>query len=277
MNTTRPIHAIIVGFLAMLMTGAPAAAQSVWLGPGRQAEVALEVLRPDFDSGDVTFLSSAVFLSGRYPLSDAVDVVVEIPISHFGVDGPVRTGSETALGNPYVGVELGPHEGSTFGELGVRLPVAAEDNGGLATGFLSDRDRWGAFFDDVLTVQGAVNYLRREPSGFRVRLHGGPSIWVYTEDDGGDSMELLADYGAHAWYAASEQVDLSAGLTGRLIVSEGDIDFVDRMLNQVGLAVIGRFGYVHPGGHFRVPFSLSEGRDETSYVLGLSLAVPLAP
>lgn len=277
MNATRPTNATILGILIALMIGTPAAAQSVWLGPDREAEVALEVLRPDFDGGDVTFFSSAVFLSGRYPLSDAVDVVAEIPITHFGVDGPSGADSETALGNPYLGVELGPHEGSTFGELGVRLPVAAEDNRGLSTGFLSDRDRWGAFLGDVLTIRGAVNYLHREPSGFRVRLHGGPSIWVYTGDDGGDSMELLADYGAHAWYAASAQVHLSAGVTGRIIVSEGDIDFVDRMINQFGLAVIGRFERVHPGLHVRIPFDFDGEPDETSYILGLSLAVPLAP
>jgi len=276
MNTTQPIHTIILGLLIALMIGTPAAAQSVWLGPGREAEVALEVLRPDFDGGNVTLLSSSVFLSGRYPLAEAIDVVAELPISHFGTDGPVGTDSETALGNPYIGVELGSHEGSTFGELGMRLPVVSGDNDGLVTGFFSDRDRWGAFFEDALTIRGALNYLHRASSGFRVRLHGGPSIWVYTNDDGGDNMELLANYGAHAWYAASEQVYLSAGLTGRIIVSEGDIDFADRMINQFGLAVIGRFERVHPGLHVRVPFDFDGESNETSYILGLSLAVPLA-
>jgi hypothetical protein len=142
---------------------------------------------------------------------------------------------------------------------------------------MSDHNRWEAFFEDILTIRGTGHYTYHGASGFRTHLYGGSSVWVYTGDFGEDSVELLADYGAHAWYQAGQQVQVGAGLTGRIIVSEGDIDIVDRMLNQVGLAVIGRFGYVHPGGHFRVPFSLSEGRDETSYVLGLSLAVPLAP
>jgi hypothetical protein len=72
-------------------------------------------------------------------------------------------------------------------------------------------------------------------------------------------------------------VEVGVGLTGRIIVSEGDLSLGERMLNQVGLAVIGHLGYVRPGVHFRVPFSLSEDRDETNYVLGLSLAVPLVP
>jgi hypothetical protein len=284
MNATRPTNATILGLLIALMIGTPAVAQSVWLGPGREAEVALEVLRPDFDGGDVTFFSSAVFLSGRYPLSDAVDVVAEIPVSHLGRDSSypscdlcvVDSWSETALGNPYVGIAFGAR-GASYGELGVRLPIAHDDRRGLGTGFMSDHNRWEAFFEDILTIRGAGNYLYRNSSGFRARLYGGSSVWVYTEDFGEDSVELLADYGAHAWYQAHERVEVGVGLTGRIIVSESDFSLSERMLNQVGLVVIGRFGYVHPGVHFRVPFSLSEDRDEASYVLGLSLAVPLAP
>jgi len=284
MNTTQPINAIIFGLLITLMVGTPATAQSVWLGPGRQAEVALEVLRPDFEGGDVTFLSSAVFLSGRYPLSSAVDIVAEVPVSHLGRDSSypscdrcvVNSWSETALGNPYVGIAFGAR-GASYGELGVRLPIAHDDRNGLGTGFMSDHNRWEAFFEDVLAIRGTGNYRYRSASGFEARLYGGSSVWVYTGGFGGDNVDLLADYGAHAWYAASEQVHLSAGVTGRLFVSESDIKFVDRMINQLGLAVIGRFERVHPGFHVRFPFDFGGAFDETSYVLGLSLAIPLAP
>lgn len=264
--------ALALYFLVALAFGAtPAWAQSAWLGTDRQADVALEVLRPDFGGEGVSFFSSAVFLSGRYPLSEAVDFTIDLPFSHFGVDGG---DSETAIGNPYLGIAFGPRERSVYGEFGLRPPLASGD--GLATGFISDHDRWEAFFEDVLAINGAVNYVYREPSGFRVRLRGGPSVWVNTGDFG-DDVELLADYGAHAWYVAAEQVGVGVGLTGRVIVTEGGLSLSERMLNQVGLTVIGHFGRVQPGLHARLPFDFDEDTEETNYVLSLSLAVPLNP
>jgi hypothetical protein len=246
--------------------------------------VALEALRPDFGffrNDDVTLLSSAVFLSGRYPITDAVDLVAEIPVSRFGVNraSPDRrdgSPSATALGNPYIGIAFGRRSASTYGEVGVRLPVANADDG-LVTGFLSDHDRLEAFLEDILTIRGAANYVYRAPSGLRARFHGGPSIWVYTGDFEDDTVEALLDYGAHAWYRPGERVRISTGLTGRLVISERDLSLSERMANQWGVAIVGRFGPIDPGLHLRVPFSFSEGRDDPSYVLGLSLAVPLAP
>jgi hypothetical protein len=94
---------------------------------------------------------------------------------------------------------------------------------------------------------------------------------------GADRVNLFADYGVHAWYLADERVDLGVGLTGRLYISGDDLSVAERMLNQVGMAVIGRFERVQPGVHLRVPFDFVEHREEVDYVLGLSLAVPLSP
>jgi hypothetical protein len=287
MMSISSINHFAVSVLVVLASGpVSATGQSVWLAPDRQAAVALEVLRPDFGffrNDDVTLLTSAVFLSGRYPIGNAVDVVAEIPISHYGEDYTAfdrrhdDSRSETALGNPYIGIMFGERGASSYGEVGVRLPIANENVDGLATGSRSDYDRLGAFIEDVLTIRGAGNYVYRDLSGFRARLHGGPSIWVYTGDSEGDTVEALLDYGAHAWYQAGEWVRISTGLTGRIIVSEGEFSLSERMLNQLGVAVFGRVGPVEPGLHLRIPFSFTEGRDEPSYVLGLSLAIPMAP
>ena len=69
-------------------------------------------------------------------------------------------------------------------------------------------------------------------------LHGGPSFWIDPESIG-NSVELLADYGAQIWYAAGEQIR----------------------------AVIGRFGQVQPRGHARLRFDFDEGTEEVYYVL----------
>ena len=253
-----------------------AASQPTQVLPGREAGLALEVLRPRFESDDIALGSVAVFLSGRYPISRQADLVAELPVSRFEADFGGEDESEAALGNPYIGLEVGPREAATYVEAGVRLPLVSNENSGIITGLLSDIDRLEAFLPDAVAASGAVNYAYEpDGSGLRVRLRAGPDVWIFTEDefDENDALELFLRYGAHAWYDAG-RVRLGGALSGRLIATEDDLSLADRTLHQAILSVTADVGGIRPGFHLRIPFDY--GEDEgPDYVLGLSLAEPL--
>lgn len=250
-----------------------ASAQSLWLDQSRAPGVSIEALKPSFDNGDdITFFSAAYFASARVPLTQRLNLTAELPISHFGIDSDVLDNSDTEVGNPYLGLEIGTRESNLFGEVGVRVPLDGNDNT-LLSGFASDLDRWEAFFGDVLSFTGQGNYWYRIPeSSFSVRLRGGSNLWVYTNDDRADDVDLFANYGAQLWYHAP-RVRVGAGATGRALLTE-DGSFEERTTHQLGLSAIGEFQRVQPGVHFRLPVDDTYD-DVVDYVVGLSLTVPI--
>ena len=174
----------------------PAMAQPAQVLPGREAGLALEVLQPRFQSDGAPLNSIAAFISGRYPLPAQVDFVIELPFSRSESGFGDGSESEVALGNPYMGLEVGAREAATYAELGARLPSLAQDeNSGIVTGILSDIDRPEAFLPNAVAVSGGVNYLYEpEAIGFGVRLRAGPDVWVPIEDefDDSDALERVA-------------------------------------------------------------------------------------
>lgn len=257
----------------------PSMAQSIWLGEYRQRSLSVEALKPDLNGTDETFFSSALFLSGRTPLSPKFHLTADLPVSHFGFDSDIggTDDSETGIGNPYVGLEYGEIGAPLYGEFGVRIPLASDDNAGLVSGMSSDLDRWEAFFGDVLSFNGAANYIYQLPnSGLSVRLRGGPNLWIRTNDnetlEGLDDTELFANYSAQAWYDAG-RLNLGTGVTGRAIITD-DGDFGERTAHLLGFSVIGDFHKVRPGLHFRLPID-DDLNDVMDYAVGLSVTVPV--
>ena len=92
-------------------------AQTVWYGRERVNSVSLEINKPvnpdmvvlgDVIPGLDTW-SGSVFLSGRYSLKKNKNItfVADFPIAHGYIDDSLLTnGSETTIGNPYLGAEF---------------------------------------------------------------------------------------------------------------------------------------------------------------------------
>lgn len=262
-------------------------AQSLWLEPGRSTSVWLEVLRPETDEGfaslvelEPTFASSAAFLGGRLPLTSAIGLVAEVPMAYADVeDGELPDEiSSTTLGNPYLGVELGAADAPLWFEVGVRAPLVSDESLGTPLGLVTDFvNRGEAFLNDVVPVNAYANYLWRNGDGVAVRLRGGPSVWIPTEDfvdvEEGDFLsdpELLASYGAQLWYERP-RYNLGAGLTGRAaLTDEGGFD--ERTAHQAAASANVVFGRFVPGVQFRVPLDDDAFVD---FMTGLQLAVRL--
>lgn len=256
-----------VGFLP-----ASAIAQSLWTDQRADKSLTLELLKPDFDGPDnTTFATSVAVMSLRLTVGPRVHFVGEVPFAHFGADVGFGGQSENGLGNPYLGLEVRSSDSRVFGEFGLRLPIAPR-NEATFVGFLTELDRWEGFLRDRLPVSAVFNYRYRAPAGFVTRLRLGPSVWIDAGDDA-DESELLVVYSGQAGYEG-RTVSLLAGLSGRMIVTESDINVGERTLHQLGLALTLGGGRVRPGAQLRIPLD-QDLTDVLDAVFGLSLTVTL--
>ncbi len=242
------------------------------------------MLKPSFDSGfsdedGPSFLSVAVFTSGRVALSEGVRLAFDLPFAHYGVDEEDgRFGDtsypKTAVGNPYLGAELVASPRLDFA-LGVRLPLAPRENFGVITGQASDLGRFTAFDVDRTTLRALADYHKPVSETLRLRLRGGLLYSVYTGEGFGDftpDNETYATYGAQGWYE-DDALLFGAGLKGIGLLSADGGSIADRTFHTLGLALIGKFDGVQPG--FVLEASMDERyNDLVSVVYGLTLTMP---
>lgn len=266
---------------AVTCVPASAAAQSIWMDRDRTRALWLEVLKPDFDrdvkdSTGVTFSSFAVLVSLRWRVSERVVLVGELPYARAGtdrirIDG--RTFNQDAIGNPYLGVEIGAPRSSVFAELGLRPPITPSgDNFAGFVGAFADFDRLEAFQSDRAFLSAVVNYRPNNASGIHPRLRAGP-VFQMTTRGRGEFLEVWLVYSAQGWYDAG-LVGLGAGLTGRALLTAEAFTFRRNTQHQVGVAARVTRGHLRPGLHARVP--LDENlRDFLDFVVGLNLAMGL--
>lgn len=246
----------------------PLGAQSPWTDRRADRILTFDVLKPEFDGpDDASFTTSVVMASVRVPVAARVFFVGELPFSHYGDD----FNSDDAVGSPYAGVEVRSANGRTFGEFGVRLPTAS-DNSAALVGFFTDIDQWEAFVADVLPVSAAVNYRFKAPTGVVTRFRVGPTLWLDVGDNVTES-ELVLSYGYQLGYEGSA-VSLMGGLSGRLVVTESDLDFGERTVQNLGVALTVGAGRVRPNVQLRIPLD-EEVNDVLNAAVGLGLTVAM--
>ena len=271
-----PAVAALAALAAASAWPAAAAAQSPWVERPAEPAITLEAIKARPDGGGLTFPSSAWFLSGSVPVAEAATFVVELPLAYGALDGGRFGGGESdfSIGDPYLGAILGAPGSDLTGELGVRVPLASEDNLGSAVGILSDPvDRMEAFLPKVVSFSGTLNYGHTTPEGFAVGLRLGPRVWLRTESDFQDTAELFAVYGLQAGYRG-ERGRLMVGLDGRAIITESDLSLGERTLHELAVGGALRLGRVEPGLVVRLPLDqdLSELID---YGVELQMTMPL--
>ena len=260
-------------------TASPTFAQPVWVATERTGGFHAEYLRPDIEGSSAA--SGAVYLGVRAPVGSHVALVGELPLAHGDFDlGNVDLKANTTLGNPYVGVELGPRHSSVHFEIGARLPVLKEVDAASSVGFLADPvDRPEAFLEDLLAVSAVAHYRRFGPGGFGWMLHGGATAWLTAEESDRDAPvgtappddEIVAHYGARFGWRGRTGGFL-AGVTGRANVSDPNGSFGDRARTQIAGAGYLRLGPVRPGLEFRLPLD-DDLREIVDGTIGVSLVI----
>lgn len=173
---------VLFGYVLIVLlfaTRAPLGAQSIWLDYGPRKSLNVEILKPVFDDGEETFLTSSPFLTLKYAPNQNFALTGELPFSHYGWDSQWSEGTESTLGNPYFGLEYRFPKSPFLFEIGVRAPVApddSEDNGAAAwAGFITEWvERTEAFASDIVPASAYANVILEFRSGFALRLRGGP-------------------------------------------------------------------------------------------------------
>lgn len=251
------------------------AAQSLWLQPDHEATVSVEAIKPFFKDDfvrDPLFFSSALNLNVRFPLTDNMLIVADVPLSYFDVsDSDID--NTVSLGNPYLGIEARTSSELFFGELGVRFPVVGDDDTGIVSGLAGDYARIDAYAIDQWCIAGFANlqYRPEESSGLVLRARFGPVFSIYSGDsEFADNGETFLSYGGQIWYTY-ERVSGAIGLFARTWVSESDVD--NRTLEHMGITLTADAGPVRPGVQVHVPLD-DQLREITGVAVGLHLTVP---
>ncbi len=271
-------YSLLVG-LAVCLSGAllfvsPLQAQSIWVKYDNRSTFAVEVLKGNYAT-DMTFATSAVFATLALPFSERVTFWGELPLAHAGLEETDQ--SETALGNPYLGLQVRFPNESWFVDVGLRFPAAPDvDQASFlaaSTGIFTDPvDRQEAFLPDVLPVTAALNFTPRNASGLTLRLRSGSFIWIPTSGQDEDDTEWGVLVSGQLWYEGS-QVRVGGGLSSRIMVSQKG-NFGERSVHQFGLNADLLLHRFRPGVYFRLPLD-DDWNDQVDFVFGLKFDVPL--
>lgn len=173
----RVAFILSAGCSLLLVEVATADAQTIWHDHTRPQSLWLEFNHVEFEGEGSGFLTSSNVIGGRYYLDAVTALTAELPFAYADLDAPFD--SEFGVGSPYLGIEYGPKE-SFLLEAGFRLPFSATNNGAAAGSFAEFADRSTAYLDDFVSAHLILNHLSTYEGGFRMRLRGGPVVWIPT-------------------------------------------------------------------------------------------------
>jgi hypothetical protein len=223
---------------------------------------------PGFDTW-----SGSVFLSGRYSLKKNKNItfVADFPIAHGNIDDSTLTnGSETTIGNPYLGAEFDLPQLPVYFQLGFRIPLVGKDNNvAKLAGIYSDFDRSEAFFHDVFPIYGTVNYRTVSDNKILFAARGGINIWFNNHDTLNFDTDpaVVVDYDVQTGFI-DKNINLILSAVGRYNVSSGPRFPKKRNVLMYGLSIIVPYKNIRPAISFRVPGN-DTAQSILNYVIGL--------
>jgi DNA-binding beta-propeller fold protein YncE len=180
--------------------------------PRTVKEISLEVWRVFLDVDGDRPTTGLLTPATEWSLSNRISALGRLPFARLDLGSQQ---SETALGNPYVGIRFGPSN-RNYTDIGIWLPLASEDNSSaLFTGFISDVDRWEAYLPSTLSLQMESLGEIAPHSNLALGLRLGYTLNLNTELGGSTGW---LPYGGWMKFL-SRNVRVQGGLTGRLHLS----------------------------------------------------------
>jgi hypothetical protein len=264
----RSITRLFPFFLAC--APALANAQGIGTSPTRGA-LKFEVSRPNIDDDGMSITSAAYYLGAHIPISSGNTFVLELPFARYARETDFVSVSSSTVGNPYIG--LGATRGRAHVDVGVRIPLAKDDESAAFLGAIADQNRLEAFLPDYGSLRTAITWAAFGAQQTLVQFTVGPTILVpFDSEDEAAETELFFDY---ATRAAGDRgaVQLMAAIEGRAVVTE-EGDAGERTEHQAVVAASYAFGNVRPGLIVRIPLD-KDAREFTSSTIGVTLQIAL--
>jgi hypothetical protein len=263
-----PCTALIL-IASLILAASPLPAQSIWTMRGERSALEVEYLHPVLKDGANPSSADIITISTRVRSGNTTAVTFELP----WVSGTTSSSflfesqSQSAIGNPYLGIEFESDDKQFFGEIGVRLPLMSEQSTTAAiAGITGDFDRFEAYTPNIFQVGGALNLKPELGGGFSIRLRCGPYFDFSTRESGGS--ETLINYAAVLAFE-SESVGAGAGIAGRSnTAGNASNSTVGQFEGSLRLHV----DKVHPALQLRIP--LDEALQNLYDIeLGINLAI----
>ena len=272
--------------VCLLTLAASASAQSPLLPPaGRSLALNVDVAWIGWDGEGVGDVGGFVgFVGVHVPFAARAAVVADVPVARVQVDGRIVSagcgidclapaqGTETFVGNPYVGMRTGQAGDPFSGEVGLRIPTLSlsgyDDEARLAVASAPAFGRREAFASRDLTLVAQGGLAHAATDWLVLRGRAGFAA-AFGEPTGAALLE-----GAVAW--RYRPVRLAATGLARFDVSDGGQPLGERAGALVGLEAMATLGRVRPA--LSLQFPLGEALpDALGPTVGLSLSLDLSP
>ncbi len=242
--------------LVLLFSAFLGRTQNIWLDHNENS-ITLDLNRPFFEGDEnFTFPSLAFNIYGRYSVSEKVTLVADLPFAYssfsFSGFGADESENNFVAGNMYLGAEIASNDKSFTTELGIRIPTATDDNIGSTVLVFSNYDRTESYVSDFMDIGARGNYFLSLEENLQLRLRGGANLLIFTGGEEDIDSELLADYAGQFIYS-SGVVNAKFGISGQAIITESDLDFDERVVNSLGLAVDFDLNGFTPGVGVKLP------------------------
>ncbi len=284
---SRLFFVFVLAIIIVLSESSSILAQPAWWYPERGSALTLEIQKPHYNSEwdpNRSILNTVGFIGGRHYVSDNLILFWEVPFVNLDVREENRPyywecsynqcyywfeEDQLTIGNPVIGLEQPFGNGGFFASADFRFPLASEDQWpanalGISTAF----DRFEAFLPKVYTT--GVDFGWREPnltSPLDARITIGTSALRSTE--GGD--DLYIDYSVFLGFT-SGKVSCGSFNGGRILLTQNDLDFSERLVSYAGLVARLKLGAFEPGVQWRINID-EDLRQGIDYAFGFNLAV----
>jgi hypothetical protein len=253
-----------------------AGAQSLWVRPTDTSQIYLEYIRPQFyERGHVEEYSGLWTLGTRISISNVVRLQAEIPYVYYDNSEDILQGSGLP-GNPYVGLEFGRIDHWAFLSIGMRLPLAPDDEAAASQyGLLGDYYRYEAYWPEMADITALVGVHDSLGPGITYRSGVGVSVPQSVETAiFGLSDNPSVRYFGQLWlcYPTAE---IGVGVIGRASIRNEPLVDNKRTVHELG--AVGRLvgSRFRPGIYFRLPLSELNTTPSLEYVVGVNFAIVL--
>jgi len=180
---------LLIGLLVL-----PTRGQTILSKPYEPNQLSVEAISPD--AQDASILSGATFLTATVSVTSNISLSGELPLARFDATadgGP----SNTAMGNPYVGLGFNSTRLPILLELGARIP-AAPSNAAARLGQFADIGRVPAFQPNEFSLSGLLNRRFSVGRNSSVRLRSGLS-YASSPNPNGRDRDWRMLYEAQLW------------------------------------------------------------------------------